>query len=279
MAELNKETLADLVDLSRATGLPRVAEGANVPYAVIPQTCQIVDLSKFVFNEHSSRPERVKGTAKVLDAQSFCDYYTLFHDDHSRVFADETQNKIVAVLDYHEVQLEGGGAGPRWGSHRLDLTMRPSKEWLIWKAADGKKQSQMEFAEFIEDNTPDIIAPPAAAMLEVARDLSAKTDVDFGSAVRMQDGSVRFRYSESVKATVGAGNIDVPEQFDIAVPIYIGTDRVRITARLRYRINSSKLTFWYNLLRADAAEREAFQMVRTGIADSLGVTIINGSPA
>src|SRR6476619_4045076 len=91
MAELNKETLAELIELSRATGGPQLPAGGNVPYVVIPQGYKVEDLSRFVYNEHSDRPERAKTTAKVLDAQSFCDYYTLFHDEHSRVFADETQ--------------------------------------------------------------------------------------------------------------------------------------------------------------------------------------------
>lgn len=275
--EFSEEAFGAIVDLSRATGDPQVPANGNAPYAVIPSDCKIEDLSKFVYNEHRERPERARGTAKVLDGASFCEYFTLFRDANSRVFADETRGVLLAVLDHHESR-GGAGSDPRWGQHRIELTMRASKEWQIWTGQDGKKQTQVEFAEFIEDNAPDIIQPPAAAMLEVARDLSAKTDVDFGSAIRLSDGSVQFKYSEQVRATVGAGQIQVPDQFDIAIPIYIGTERVRLTARLRYRINGGKLTFWYNLLRAEAAAREAFDAVRAAIGDTLSLTVINGTP-
>jgi uncharacterized protein YfdQ (DUF2303 family) len=179
------------------------------------------------------------------------------------------------VLDYH-----GALAGsPRWGEHRVDFTMRHSKEWLAWKSVDGKRMPQMEFAEFIEDNAPDIVDPSAATMIEVARDLRAKSEVDFGSTVQMQNGSVRFRYSEQTKGTFGSGDIDVPEQFAISIPVYLGCDRVKVTARLRYRINSGKLTFWFNLLRAEAIEREAFYAARGAIEKALKITVIDGIPA
>jgi uncharacterized protein YfdQ (DUF2303 family) len=157
--------------------------------------------------------------------------------------------------------------------------LRHSEEWTRWKGNDGARTNQIDFAEFIEDNAPDIVTPDPATMLEVARDLSAKTEVDFGSAIRMQNGSVQFKYSEQVKGTFGAGNVEVPERFVIAIPVYVGSERVKITARLRYRINAGKLSFWYDLLRAEAVRRDAFLDVQKSIADTLGIRIINGVPA
>lgn len=116
-------------------------------------------------------------------------------------------------------------------------------------------------------------------MLEVARDMEGKTDVSFGSAIRQSNGSVRFNYSEETKATVGAGRIEVPEQFVISIPIHIGSARVSLTARLRYRINAGKLVLWYDLLRADVAEREGFAFIRESIETNLATTSISGSPA
>lgn len=277
MSEDLRETLDGLVDLSRAAGKPNSVEGGVVQYAVIPQDAQVVSLAEFQYNEHQERPERKKGTARVLDAASFCEYYRLFQDADSRVFADETTSKILAVLDYHE---SGHGEdGPRWGQHRIDLTLRHSEEWKRWIALNGKRTPQMEFAEHLENNAPDIVDPDAATMLEVARDLSAKTDVDFGSAIRMANGSVQFKYSEQVKGTYGNGNIDIPERFVIAIPVYVGGERTQIVARLRYRIASGKLTFWYDLLRAGEAERNAFLEAREVIERTLELVIINGTPA
>jgi len=275
MPELNEKSIQELVKLARNTGSVQIPKDGAWPFVIIPEGSKVEDLTKFIVNSNNERPLRKEGTAKTLDATSFCEYYTLFHDENSRVFSDETTSKILAVLDYHAA-LEGA---PRWGKHRIDLTLRHSEEWTTWKAKDGQRIPQMEFAEFVEDNGPDIIDPDAATMLEVARDLSAKSDVDFASAIRMNNGSVQFKYSEQTKGTFGNGSVEVPERFVISVPVYIGTDRVSVTARLRYRINAGKLTFWYDLLRADAIERDAFKAVQSSIGEQLGIHIINGSPA
>ncbi len=270
---LNEKTIAELVKIGRLSS--EVRNIGNTPFVVIPNDCKVTDLSAFVNNNRAEHPIRKHGTVKVLDGESFCEYYRLFSDVNSRVFADETSSKILAVLDYH-----GAGDGrPRWGEHRIDFTLRFSEEWKTWTANDGKKITQMEFAEFIEDNTPDIVTPAAASMLEMARDLRAKTDVDFGSAIRLNNGSVQFKYTEQVKGTYGAGNLDVPEQFTISVPVYIGSQRVNVQARLRYRINSGKLTFWFDLLRADLVERQAFLAELAAVSEALKITVIHGSPA
>lgn len=274
--QLTDKSVKELVQLGRNAVGAQVPVTGALPFVVIPQDHKIQDLKDLVYNEYTPFPIRKEGTVKVFDAGSFCDYYTLFCDPNSRVFADETTGRILAVLDYHGA---GSDGGPRWGKHRIDLTLRDSTEWKRWTGSDGKKFSQLDFAEFIEDNAPDIIDPNGAAMLEVARDLQARTEADFGSAVRLQNGQVQFKYSETIRATVGAGQLEVPERFKVAIPVHIGGDRVGLTARLRYRISSGKLTFWFDLLRADAIKRDAFLAVRQSIGDSLAITVINGVPA
>lgn len=273
---LSEKTLKELVRIGQMTGEPK--QVAGIPFAVIPDDCKLEDLTKFRFNQYAERPHRAIGTAAVLDAASFIEYYTLFSDENSRVFADETTSKVLAVLDYHGAGSEGG---PRWGQHRVRLDLRSSPEWSTWINRNGvaHKMTQMEFAEFIEDNTPDIREPSAATMLEMARSLQAKTDVDFSSAIRTNNGQVQFKFTESIKGTYGSGNVEIPEQFIVGIPVYVGSPRVAITARLRYRLNSGKLSIWYDLLRHEAVEREAFLSALDGIKGALNVTIINGVPA
>lgn len=274
MADINERTIAELLKLGRASTEVRTA--GNTPFVVIPKDHEVVGLERFVDNARCEHPLRKRSVVKVLDTLSFCQYYTLFADTNSRVFADETSSKILAILDYHGAGSEGA---PRWGEHRIDLTLRHSEEWETWNSKDGEKFAQAEFAEFLEDNTPDIQVPAAAFMLDVARSLSAKSSVEFSSAIRLSDGSVQFKYSEQVQGSCGGGNIEVPEQFQIAIPIYIGCERVAVVARLRYRITGGRLTFWYNLLRPVDIKRAGFIAVRTAIADTLNINIVNGSPA
>ncbi len=182
--------------------------------------------------------------------------------------------KVIGVIDYHEEQ--DGGA--RWGQHKVTLNLRHSPEWLRWTGSNNKQMTQMAFAEFLEQNAFDIIAPAPAEIMEVARDLQAHTEVSFGSGVRTQDGRMQFRYTEEIKATVGGGAVAVPEMFTVTMPVFIGGDRVEIQALLRFRVQGGKLVFWYTLVRPEHMVREGFALARTVIGAALGVSIINGAP-
>jgi len=139
--------------------------------------------------------------------------------------------------------------------------------------------NQQGFAEFLEQNSLDVTKPSPADMMEIASDLHATTEVEFGSGLRQQDGQVRFKYTEAVKTTVGAGQVNVPERFTITIPAFIGGERVAMDALLRFRVKEGKLTFWYTLVRPEEVIRAAFLDARKAIAASLSVTIINGTPA
>lgn len=268
---LTDKTIKELLHLGQQIGTPQ--QVGDVQYAIVPNDCQIKSLADMQYSQYRAQPHRKIALVQVLDSTSFVEYYTLFSDVHSRVFADEPNSSVTAYLDYHGA----GENAPRWCQHRLNLKLEHSEEWGAWMGLSSEKMGQMEFAEFIEDNTPDIIAPRAADMLEMARTLQARSEVDFSSAIRLNNGAVQLTYNEQVKGTYGSGKVEIPEQFTIAIPVYIGTARVSITARLRYRINSGKLAIWYDLLRAEAVRREAFLSVLSDIQSGLTIFIIKGS--
>ncbi len=270
-------TVQSLVDLGRQTAGPQkvqTIEGNPVPFIIVNGAVEM--LPDLLFNDHSAHPERVKASVAVLDPESFVEYYTLFNDPNSRIFADETRLSVTAVLDYHAV---GDGNSPRWCQHRAVLTLRQSEEWKRWTAGNNRQFSQQEFAEFLEQNSIDISKPDPAAMMEVARDLQAKTEVEFAAGVRMNDGQVRFKYSETTKSGIGSGQVAVPEQFVVSIPAFVGGTRVPMQALLRFRVKEGGLTIWYTLVRPEEVIRTAFLAARNQISEVLKATIINGSPA
>ncbi len=281
-ATINDNTILELKKLAlqgAEVKLPRSGDGVDgeIPFVVVPDGYHVENMEKLIWNEHNHRPQALKQTVNALDAPSFIEYYKLFADNHSRVFADETKSWVGAILDYHDAD---GTGNPRWGRHRLNLTLRKSREWLIWTGRNGqsKKFEQAEFAEFVEDNGPDFVEPSCATMIELARTLEAKKNVDFQSSLRLSNGQVQFTYQENVNGTFGAGKLEIPEQFVVAIPVYVGMPRERVTARLRWRLNGKQLAIWYDLLRADVLERDAFIGSLEDITDAIGVTIINGVP-
>lgn len=257
--QLTADAIQAVTELARATGDPQMV--GNSAYAVIPKDAQIVNLEKYLFNEHAAKPERIRQTVNVLDPGSFANYYTRYATADSQVFAYEPSISVMGVLDYHQNAEE-----PRWSQHRVVLTLRESEEWKIWTAANNKKLTQTEFSEFLEQHAIDISKPDPAAMMEIARDLQGTTEVEFGNGVRMQDGQV------------GASQVSVPEQFVLSLPVFVGGPRLPLQALLRFRVNQGKLTFWYTLVRAEETKRQAFIASRNQIAEALHVDIINGQP-
>jgi hypothetical protein len=87
-------------------------------------------------------------------------------------------------------------------------------------------------------------------------------------------------FNEVVKGTAGpAHDVEIPEKFTVSIPVYIGSPKVDLTARLRYRLASGKLTLWYDLYRAAAVERAPFASVRDIVAAATETVVLNGVPA
>lgn len=272
MEETDTSVVQEIAKLAQAGMIKGDANG--VPYVIVPDDHQIIWLDKYLSNRET--PIRKEGSVHFTDAASFIRYWSLFSDEGSRIFADQTNTTLTAVLDYH---MAGSDSPARWGKHRATFSLVPTTEWVTWSNSNGKRKSQMEFAEFIEDNAADIFSPKAADMVQIARELEAKKDVDFASSVRLNNGKTQFKYSETIKATVGGGQLEVPELFVIRLRVYQGTDPVEITARLRFRIQESKLTLWYDLLRPHTVREQAFESIVNKVSKEANTDVLIGSPA
>jgi uncharacterized protein YfdQ (DUF2303 family) len=68
------------------------------------------------------------------------------------------------------------------------------------------------------------------------------------------------------------------ERFQIGIPVFWAGPAYRIDARLKYRHGSGKVSFWYELIRADrvheAAAKDLIDRVRAGLG---GVPLLMGS--
>ena len=104
MSELTKEAL-DAIQAMVLNGMgPQAVPKGNVPYVLVPAGYAAKPMPELVYNEHSATPERIKQSVSVLDTASFINYHTLFADENSRVFADESGLKVAEVLDYHAIR-------------------------------------------------------------------------------------------------------------------------------------------------------------------------------
>lgn len=236
------------------------------PFLVVPDGYSTLSLDEF-----REKPARIKQAIKVFDVKSFTAYFTDYCADDSRVFVDKHTPRIRAVIDYHSLD------SAAWGDHTLEYQFRHTPEWLTWAGSNKKEFSQADFAAFIEDNLPDIIAPDPATMIEVSRTLEAKKNVTFGSAVRLANGEVQFAYSEEIRGTAGSGTIEIPETFDLSIRPFEGSEPYRVTARFRYKLTQETLKLRYELVRPHKILEDAINTVVTQIEAGISNPITLGS--
>jgi len=215
----------------------------------------------------------VKQKVAALDADAFISYVNRFKitagDNAAKttIFANPQGAKLRAVIDYHS------GVAPDRCDHAISFDVPVSEQWSRWRAIDGKAMSQMDFAEFIEENCADIVDPPAAAFLDLVTGLQARKKVAFESGVRLQDGSHQITFAEDVEAK-GRGAMTVPSEFSIGVPIFFNGDAYKVRCLLRYRINEGVLTFFIKLHRRQFLEYTAFADVCAAVAAGTDLPVL-----
>ncbi|HEY2250934.1 MAG TPA: DUF2303 family protein [Planctomycetaceae bacterium] len=274
-----KSVLWDVVGLATSVGEAKRQLPGGDPYTVIPDGFHVEDLSRYM-----GTPSRPRGTVALYDLVSFIAYVTLHKLPASAVygFCNAAQGVgYCAVLN--ETESDDGGIAPYWRDWRATYNPPTSPEWQVWIKANGQKMAQAEFAEFIEQNSPDIVQqlqndPDAARMMEVATTLQATTSAQFGAAIRLSNGSSQFKYHEDITATAGNGAFEVPEKFAIGIPVFQNGPAYCIQARLRFRLNSGKLSFWYDLVRPHKIIEAAAADLTEHIKTETGLPFYNGNP-
>ncbi|WP_434315867.1 DUF2303 family protein [Leifsonia sp. P73] len=221
-------------------------------------------------------PRRAKADRTVTDAASFVAYVNRHRTIGTEVYAHTSSSSVVAVIDSHE----GTDLAPGWQGHKLTLALEHTKAWLAWTAHDLGQNSrgwfgQQEFAEFIEDRALDVQEPSHARVIELATKFEATKKVDFGQATRLDNGEVRFEYTETIGAAKGRkGDLEFPKELKLALRPYIGGPIYYVFAALRYRIGEDGLRLGYTLQRPETILEGAFAdivaEIRDGRTDKVG---------
>lgn len=276
MADIDAGAIQQIIKLGAAEVFTSSLPG-GLPSVVVPTGYSVLALPKD--EKLADNPQRIKAHSKLCDPASFIKYFTDFRSAGSAIFAEEENGTILAILDYHHYD-DTATARPRWCEHKAELKLDHSDEWNLWTGNNQKRMTQEDFARFLEDNSPDLYSPDSATMLEIARGMTAKLEINVDTAIRTNTGAT-FRYNEIVKAGAlgAAGEFSVPDEFSIKIPVYLGTAQVAVRVRLRYQIGAGKLTMWYDLWRHQQTERMAFDAAVSEISESLKIQILNGTPA
>lgn len=270
MSETTSTDAAAIIATAQEASKPHVLN-AEILYAVRDSAgaVQPLDLERF-----REQPDRAKGTYKPATVDAFIDYVEKHaNDDYTTVWVHPTQGHIEAILD------DNAPGETAWRSHRASLDLIVTPEWKFWLENDGDLMGQQAFAEKIEDGIREVHEPDAAEMLEIAQSIQATTDVAFRSSIQVHSGEVQMAYDEKVEASAGrTGELTVPKTFVLAIAPFVGEPAYKITARLRYRVDSGTLRIGYRLEQPERAVRDVLE----GIAGRVGKKfdrVYMGTPA
>jgi uncharacterized protein YfdQ (DUF2303 family) len=220
---------------------------------------------------YDNAPRRARGVTSVTDVASFVALLEMPEHQGSVIFADESWNCLTAIVNYHG-----------WRDHQIMLKLKLSEQFARWSNRNGHLVSQTEFAELIEESLADIAEPPAADMLELAQSFRATKNVDFEAGKRLSSGEVKFRYIERIETSAGSGGeMKVPEQFTLHLPVWRGGATIALKASLRHRIGKDGLLLGFKISQLHEVMSAAFDDVVASLekalpADANTYTIVCG---
>lgn len=212
---------------------------------------------------------RVRENILLYDADSFIRYLNTYKQQGTRIFAEPgflSQTKcarLVAVIDYHT-----GTLAPDHAAHVVTYAPRYSDQWSRWVPGPGAMK-QGEFAEFVEENRQDIVAPDAAKLLDIVRAFKASKKVEFNSVVYQTNGDATLVYDEKTEQTGASG--PVPEQMKLGIPVYFRGPVYSVPVFVRFKVGSGAVNFLIKPDRADVIEDAAFHEVVKRVTEATGV--------
>lgn len=267
MAEEINDNAKTILDAGAALGAPRQAVTGEDDFVVVPKGYELQDLERF-----HDVPRRKRGIVKLSEASSFIAYFQRHANIASAIYCDRVKAEFVGVLDDHSAER------PDWGGHRVVLNLKHTPNWATWKQFDKHQIDQVKFAEFLEQNSIDVVEPAGAELLEMALHLEQHRTVEFKSVQRLKDGQRQFSYDETLKGTTQSGQVSIPERFKLRMAVYEGGDALDHYARLRYRVKEGTATFWYEIERLEEAERVALDAAAEEVETETKRAVWFGTP-
>lgn len=227
------------------------------PYVILKQAdgSEAIEYLDGVFED----PLRAKhGVFTMFDLPSFLALWKDHNNPDSRVYAQLSPAKFEAVLDDHFVET----ANANWREHRIVYEPKFSPEWTTWTAMHKKVfANPTAFAEWLEDNMPDVTDPDGATLMEIVTTFNLSESIQFDNAVRLSNGQTQVKFHQEISGVAGQlGEFAIPEQFLLQIPVWEGpvAKRYNVEARFKYRPMRPGLKIWYELVRPHKIIERAF---------------------
>lgn len=247
-------------------------------------------------------PKLITQAVKVQDVASLMNYVNRFKNGDSAIFADIATNTILGVIDYHTAANASAPDDPTIGTpptaipearhtkHTVSLTLPHSLEWSTWAGIDGRLMSHLDFSNFLEENSMDIlplgtmvdragqvVEDAPTTILELCRELQVRSS--YGAAGEVRNGdyiSVEMQKGDDVTTKK---NVSLPVSIDLNIPVYFGEQPVHVVAFLRRRVEQGSLKLGVKLQRPEQARQDEFKRIVGEIEQGVALATLYGKPA
>lgn len=229
---------------------------------------------EFKTDDHSNRneklqevPRRNTGVVTVANVDSFLRFTERELLPETTVsFADLNGKTFRVIFNY-----SAGGDKPGWADRQVLLELKKTAEWMRWDSMNRRRMSQMDLADFIEENLDTISSPPAADLIEMIGALRVKRHAQFDSVIDQNTGMQSIAFSEETKGETINGNIEFHGKFQIGVAPFHGSEKYGIDCNLRFSIDSERsLRIFFSMINIEAVLEDAFNVERQKIVDAFG---------
>jgi uncharacterized protein YfdQ (DUF2303 family) len=230
------------------------------------------------------RPNRKRSVARLIDVRSFVAYVNEQKEPRSRIFAETEKEPftLTAILDFDDPeyvsQVPGSMIVPGNMEHKAVLRLTETESWLRWSGLDGKQLGQETFAQFLEENCPDVVKPDGAVLLELAKSMEATQGVNFSKKITLENGDVGLIFDQTTKATAGLdGKLAIPKAFTLCLAPFVGMDPVAVPCRFRWRLDPPRLTLGFEIERKAELIRSSVEAVVSVVTSETGLPAFLGT--
>jgi uncharacterized protein YfdQ (DUF2303 family) len=272
--------LNELIKLGATTA--DVSDERELLYAVVPEGYELKthDMSKRneeivkrderiaerKFELENERPMRNVGDVRVADVESFA--YMVEREnipETTIVRADMNNRNFVAIINFAE---DGKIAG--FEDRTISLSLVRTLEFGRWMANNRERMTQLQLADFLEENLENIVEPPAAEMIEMISNLKVKRNAQYHSVIDTNTGAQSLSFSETIKGETVNGSMDFRSKFKIAITPYIGSKPYEIECNVRFSVGEERLRIFFNMINIAKIEEHAFDAENTKVRDAMG---------
>src|SRR3990167_8882746 len=253
-----------------ATQVPQYVGGGDRPFVIVPAGFETISLQPFM------PPQRHAYRPTLQTEKSFINYVNRFKLGGTTIYAS-TDHRFVAIMDHPAA----ANSKIEYGDHQALYAPAKSREWKRWSDFSGRYQTQVNFAEFIEENALDVIDPSPARMIEVAQSLEITKNAKVTSSQRLDNGEVQFSYVEDVTSTAGKRTTaEVPRKFMLNIPVFDGDMPVPVECLFKHRAGEGgAVGLRADIHRADFILKANWDAMVARVAEETSSSVHSGWPA